>query len=452
MKGVVRQIFLGIFLCISILGCKKNSANEVVDLNIPTHALQNAHDLDILLNQIGDARIVLLGEASHGTAEFYEWRAAISKRLIQEKGFDMIAVEGEWADSYRVNQFIKGPPKDSLQAVALLRQYDRWPTWMWGNYEVASLVTWLNQYNQTKSTADKIGFFGLDVYCLWESMQEIMPYIQGNDSLVKIAQDVRQCFQPYSADPMQYAYAVSNASANCRQQTERLWQSVLNYTGGKTAIIEAQFVMQQNALVALNGENYYRSSVSSYPGSWNVRDRHMAQTIRRLLEFHGSGSKIIVWEHNTHVGDARYTDMASGGMVNVGQLVREEFGQGNVYAIGFGTYQGTVIAAREWSSPIETMAVPPAKKGSWEELLHRIDTTNKILLSSEMKQNEALMQSIGHRAIGVVYDPGNENGNYVPSVIPNRYDAFVFIDRTRALRPLGTQPKNEPPDTYPSGY
>src|SRR5829696_761567 len=155
MKGVVRQLFLGMFLSVFALSCKKNKASDVIGLNIPTHALQNEQDLDILLSEVGDARIVLLGEASHGTAEFYEWRAAISKRLIQEKGFDMIAVEGEWADSYRVNQFIRGTSKDSLQSVALLRQYDRWPTWMWGNYEIASLVTWLNQYNQNKQVSDK---------------------------------------------------------------------------------------------------------------------------------------------------------------------------------------------------------------------------------------------------------------------------------------------------------
>src|SRR5215218_994848 len=240
MKGVVRQVFLGFFLCVSIFGCKKNSANEVVDLNIPTHALQNAQDLDILLNQIGDARIVLLGEASHGTAEFYDWRSAISKRLIQEKGFDMIAVEGEWADSYRVNQFIKGGPKDSAQAVSLLRQYDRWPTWMWGNYHIASLVTWLNQYNQSKQDREKIGFFGLDVYCLWESVQELMPYIQGNDSLLQMARQVTQCFQPYSADPMQYASAVANADATCQAQAERLWRGIVNVTGGDSSTAQTE--------------------------------------------------------------------------------------------------------------------------------------------------------------------------------------------------------------------
>jgi erythromycin esterase-like protein len=323
---------------------------------------------------------------------------------------------------------------------------------MWGNYEVASLITWMNQYNQARAPQDKAGFFGLDVYCLWESMQELMPYVQGNDSLQSMAQRVQQCFQPFSADPMQYAYAVANSSGGCREHTEQLWQSVLSFTGGATAKTEPYFVMRQNALVALNGENYYRSSASSYPGSWNVRDQHMAQTIRRLLEFHGPNSKIIVWEHNTHVGDARYTDMKDGGMVNVGQLVRETYGENNVFIIGSGSYSGSVIASDQWGGPITTMSVPPAQNGSWEELLHRTGAGNKIVLSSELKQNNALMQSIGQRAIGVVYDPNNENGNYVPSVIPNRYDAFVFIDRTSALHPINVSTRNEPPDTYPSGY
>lgn len=452
MKWGVRTMLLLTFLFIVSFHCKKNTTADVTSINLPSHTLKDEKDLDVILNQIGNARIVLLGEASHGTAEYYEWRAAISKRLIQEKGFDMIAVEGEWADSYRVNQFIKSSAKDSLQAMALLQQYDRWPTWMWGNYEVASLVAWLNQYNQSRALADKVGFYGLDVYCLWESMQELMPYIRGNDSLMNRAQQVKQCFQPFSADAIQYAYAVANASANCRNRTEQLWQSVLNFTGGSTAKAEAQFVMQQNALVALNGEAYYRSSVNSYSGSWNIRERHMTQTIQRLLELYGSDSKIIVWEHNTHVGDARYTDMAAGGMVNVGQLVRETFGQNNVYIVGFGSYKGTVIAADDWGAPIETMRVPPAQKGSWEEVLHRSGAENKILLSSELRQNEIWMKPIGHRAIGVQYDPSQEKGNYVPSVIPDRYDAFIFIDETKALRPIPIRPRSKPPDTYPSGY
>lgn len=454
MKKSVVLVCLLLCMVFLLQNCKKEKQAKAGTgvITIPAHALNTEKDLDSLIAQVGNARIVLLGEASHGTSEYYQWRSIISKRLIQEKGFNAIAVEGEWADSYRVNQFIKGSRKDSVQAVSLLRQYDRWPTWMWGNYEIASLVTWLNHYNQAKEGMGKVGFYGLDVYCLWESMQELMPYVGSNDSLKRMAGQVQQCFKPYSADPMQYAYAVANASANCRTQTERLWQAVHNYTGGRTATSEPQFVMQQNALVALNGERYYRASVSSYPDSWNIRDNHMTQTIRRLLEFGGAHTKIIVWEHNTHVGDARFTDMASGGLVNVGQLVREEFGQNNVYIVGFGSHSGTVIAADEWGGAVEKMKMPQAKTGSWEDMLHKQGAGNKILFSSELRKNEQLLKPIGHRAIGVQYNPARESGNYVPSVIPSRYDAFIYIDRTTALHPLGTKPRNEPPDTYPSGY
>lgn len=443
------MLFLGAFF----LSCKKYPQADVrAEVTLPAHPLTSERDLDLMLNEIDDARIVLLGEATHGTAEFYDWRAALSKRLIQEKGFDMIAVEGEWADSYRVNQFVKGGPRDSAQAVALLRHYDRWPTWMWGNYQIASLATWLNRYNQGRPAGEKVGFFGLDVYCLWEAAQELKPYMAGNDTLVAIARRVEQCFKPYRADPMRYATAVANASANCRAQTQRLWSAINSVTGGGTAKTEAQFVMQQNALVALNGEHYYRTAVSSYGESWNIRDRHMMQTIRRLVDFHGPNARLIVWAHNTHVGDARYTDMAAGGMVNVGQLVREAYGKDNVYIVGFGTYRGTVVAADKWGGRSEVMGVPNARKGSWEELLHRQGTANTILLSSELRTVPAMMQSIGHRAIGVQYDPGNERGNYVPSIIPDRYDAFIFFDQTHALRPLDNRAKKEPADTYPSGY
>lgn len=451
MKRVVPGYWLLFFVLLFNTACKKRAVVSSGSPVLPSYSLHTEKDLDVLLKEVGDARIVLLGEASHGTAEYYNWRAALSKRLIAEKGFDMIAVEGEWADSYRVNQFIKGPPRDSIQAVALLRQYDRWPTWMWGNYEVASLVLWLNRHNQAKPQDEKAGFFGLDVYCLWESMQELMPSIQGNDSLTRLAQQVQNCFKPYSADPLAYAHAVSNASANCWAQTNRLWMAVNGLTGGKTATDLNQFVMQQNVLVALNGENYYRTAVSSSGASWNIRDRHMMQTIQRLMELHGPDAKMIVWEHNTHVGDARYTDMAGSGMVNVGQLAREAYPK-EVYIVGFGSYKGSVIAADDWGGAIKHMRMPPAKRGSWEELLHRQGSGNRILLSSELKQHEALMKPIGHRAIGVQYNPNSESGNYVPSTIPLRYDAFIYFDQTTALHPLGTRAKNEPPDTYPSGY
>ncbi|MDQ3279568.1 MAG: erythromycin esterase family protein [Bacteroidota bacterium] len=451
MKSRIRRSWWTYLLFLLFFSCSKNEYPTQTTGPLPSHPLQGSTDLDVVLAQIGNARVVMLGEASHGTHEYYQWRADLTKRLIQEKGFDFIAVEGEWADSYRVNQFIKGSQKDSLQAVALLRQYDRWPTWMWGNREVASLVTWLNQYNQGQPAAQKAGFYGLDVYCLWESVSELMPYIQGNDTLTQVARNVAGCFRPFGGDGQEYALSVLNSSTTCKAQTERLYRSVFNATGGENATTEAAFVAQQNALVAYNAERYYSAMVQNNALSWNIRDEHMAQTVERLLRHHGPDSKVIIWAHNTHVGDARYTDMAAAGEINLGQLMRERFGRENVYAIGFGSYEGSVVAAAAWGAAIETMKVPAAEKGSWEHLLHQQGGGNKLLLSSELKTISSINKGIGHRAIGVVYAPYNERGNYVPSVVPERYDAFFYFERTTALQPLYTNARNEPPDTYPWG-
>jgi erythromycin esterase len=446
-KGLL--VFL---ITLVLFSCRKESGSPLINETVATHPLNSDADLDPLIQHIGDARIVLLGEASHGTAEYYQWRAQISKRLMQEKGFSAIAVEGEWADSYRLNSFIKGPAKDSVAAVEVLKQYDRWPTWMWGNYEIASLATWMNRFNQNRSQQQKVGFYGLDVYCLWESTQELMPYLQGgNQQAIEAARQVETCFRPFSADPQQYGYAVANSAAECRQQTTNLWNAILQITGNTTPTDEAAFTMQQNALVALNGEAYYRTSVTSYEDSWNIRDRHMQQTLKRLTEHLGPNSKIIVWAHNTHVGDARFTDMAAQGMVNLGQLAREEFGQQNVFAVGSGSYQGSVIAASTWGAAIQQMPVPAAPNNSWEGYLHSIGASNKLIFSNEIATVAGLQQPVGHRAIGVVYDPSAETGNYVPSTIPKRYDAFLYIDHTTAVHPIQIPVRNEPPDTYPSG-
>jgi erythromycin esterase len=455
MKNVGRRANVTALLAVLIVifGCTRKTGAQTDVVPLASHPVTNEADLDVLLNEIGDARVVLLGEATHGTSEFYQWRAAISRRLIEEKGFDFIAVEGEWADSYRLNQFIKGAPSDSASAIRLLKQYDRWPTWMWANTEIASLTTWLNKQNQGKNDKEKAGFFGLDVYCLWESMQELMPYLnQSQPALVTAANKVNACFKPFGEDPQDYANAVANASAGCRQETNNLWQAVSNFTPGDVGTTIDEFAMEQNALVAKNGENYYRAMVSDNAESWNVRDRHMAETLDRLLTFHGSGSRAIVWEHNTHVGDARYTDMAGAGMVNVGQLVREKYGEENVFIVGFGSYEGRVIASGAWGADIQEMKLPAAKNGSWESMVHGNSPTDQIILSREIADIPALQKKVGNRAVGVVYDPRNEDGNYVPTEITRRYDAFFFVDKTTALHPIDVNKRNEPPDTYPSGY
>ncbi|MFD3001501.1 erythromycin esterase family protein [Pontibacter toksunensis] len=401
------------------------------------HALQTEEDLDVLLNEIGDDQVVLLGEASHGTSEFYTWRAAISRRLIEEKGFDIIAVEGDWTDAYVLNNYIRGNSNATTAEQALLQGFDRWPTWMWANEEIADLAGWLKTYNTGKAADEQVGFYGVDVYGMWESMEEVNAYLQDKDpAAAQAARDAMLCFAPYNQDESAYITATRTSSENCSDELAALLEAVQRQVEAESPGDEATFNALQNVLVAVNAERYYRASAVSNAQSWNIRDQHMIGTVNRLLGQYGPDAKIIVWEHNTHVGDARATTMADAGMVNVGQLARDEHGEENVYIVGFGTYSGTVTAAQSWGSATQTMTVPQAQQNSWEWMLHRQDPKDKIILLNELRQHEKFMKRIGHRAIGVTYNPGAESGNYVPSVLPERYDAFVFIDQTEALHPL----------------
>jgi erythromycin esterase len=395
--------------------------------------LQSEQDLDALLNQIGNARYVLLGEASHGTAEFYTWRAAITRRLIQEKGFNVIAVEGDWPAAYEVNRYIRGEG-DAGNAAEALESFRRWPTWMWANQEIATLTEWLRQYNQGPAS-HAVGFYGLDMYSLWESLEAIARFSEADAAILAAVRNAQSCLAPYQQDEQAYAQATAQG-ASCAEAIGQVLQAVQHRQGELPAGHEAAFNAEQNALVAVNAERYYRAMMASSAGSWNIRDRHMMETFNRLNAHHGSNAKIIVWEHNTHVGDARYTDMAAAGEVNIGQLVREQHAQAGVYILGFGTYEGTVIASGYWGGPTTTMKVPAAQAGSWEALLHHTAPANKLINLQLWRSDKNLTQRRGHRAIGVVYDPGREAGNYVPTDLPNRYDAFIFIDKTQALHPL----------------
>ncbi|UOQ54081.1 erythromycin esterase family protein [Hymenobacter cellulosivorans] len=424
---------------------------------LPTHPLRSATDLDAVLSAIGDARIVLLGEASHGTHEYYTWRAALSKRLIQEKGFNFIAVEGDWPDCFEVNCAIKQDQKEYGTAAKLLQTFNRWPTWMWGNWEIAALIDWLHQHNQQHPMPERVGFYGLDVYSLWESLQEILQFVsKQGDGAVAAAHKAFKCFEPYGDDPQEYAQAVAFVSDDCEDEVTTMLQTLrrqLRATKTHAGLDrETAFAAEQNALVAVNAERYYRAMIKGGPASWNVRDGHMMETLTRLLDLHGPDSKPIIWEHNTHIGDARFTDMARDNTVNIGQLAREQYGREQVFAVGFGSYQGSVIAGKRWGAPWEVMPVPRATRGSWEELLHnQLEGENALLLSSELKGTAARQQTFGHRAIGVVYRPEFEQyGNYVPSLMAERYDAFLFLDQTKALHPLPTEAnKHTPPDMYP---
>lgn len=426
--------------------------NTVCDLARP---LRSPADLDPLLRRVGDARVVLLGEASHGTHEYYTWRAEITKRLVAEKGFSLVAVEGDWPDCYRVNRFVKGYPGSAADARGALEAFRRWPTWMWANEEVVDLATWMEGWNTGRPEEQKVGFYGLDVYSLWDSLREVMRYLRQHapGSLDAARQAVR-CFEPYAEDAQEYARATALVPGSCQEEVVALLGKVRAAAAADGGGRDARFVAEQNALVAKNAEAYYRAMVRSDSASWNVRDRHMAETLDRVLAYHGPGAKAVVWEHNTHVGDARFTDMADDGMVNLGQLAREKFGEADTVAVGFGSHRGAVIAGRYWGADWEQMAVPPAEEDSWEDVLHRATGGEDAVLIFDSPATMELAALRGHRAIGVVYRPEYERyGNYVPTVLPRRYDAFLYLDETAAVRPLfaAARDEEEVPETFPSG-
>jgi erythromycin esterase len=420
--------------------------------------LESARDLDPLLDRIGDARYVLLGEASHGTSEYYTWRAEITKRLITEKGFSFIGVEGDWPDCYRVNRYVKAYSHSGESAESVLHEYERWPTWMWANREIVELAEWLRDYNECIGAERKVGFYGLDVYSLWDSMHAVVDYLERIDpALAQGARRAYRCFDPYGEDVQEYARATYLVPTDCENEVVAVLRELrARATQYRDDGRESYFNAEQNALVARNAELYYRTMVRGGPASWNVRDNHMVETLERLMHHYGASAKAIVWEHNTHIGDARYTDMARAGMVNVGQLVRQAHERDGVVLVGFGSHHGSVIAGDEWGAPMRRMMVPPARSESWEALCHEHLGGDALFVFNGDTDGgiRGLDEAIDHRAIGVVYDPRREKwGNYVPTLMPLRYDAFLYVDESRALDPLHmpAHVDHEAPETFPSG-
>ena len=329
------------------------SAQALVDaVGSVGRTLRDDADLDLLMERIGDARIVLIGEASHGTSEFYSWRDRLSRRLIEERRFQFIAVEGDWPDCYLVNRYVKGLPSGANSAPGVLHAFSRWPTWMWANEEVIAAAEWLRAFNERLPQEQRVGFYGLDVYSLWDSMQVVTRYLEQVDpDAAARARRGYGCFDPYQDDVQEYAMASLLVPQTCEEEVVRILRELRERGPDyEDEGREAFFNAEQNALVARNAERYYRTMIRGGASSWNVRDTHMVETLERLLAHHGNGSRAIVWEHNTHVGDARATDMARAGMVNVGQLARERWGDDGVI-VGFSANGGTVIAGEEWGPP-----------------------------------------------------------------------------------------------------
>lgn len=432
-----------------------NEKEVIKNINEYSYTLSNKTDLSPLFKKIGDARIVMLGEASHGTHEFYTWRSFISRKLIEEKNFNFIAVEGDWPDCYKINRYIKNYKDAGTNSKDVLQQFKRWPTWMWANWEILELMDWLKEHNSSLPFNERIGFYGLDVYSLWESMEAIMQYlIRVDKKALEIAKEAFECFEPYRKEEgKSYARASQFVPEICQDEVLTLLKEIQQRLPHYDGDYENAFSTEQNALIAVNAEKYYRAMIRGGPHSWNVRDGHMEETLCRLLELHGKNSKAIIWEHNTHIGDARATDMADEGMFNIGELARMKHNDKGVVLIGFGTYSGSVIAGRSWGAPMKQLNVPAARTGSWEYLLREASKENKLLIMDDFMTATLLENHIGHRAIGVVFNPEYERlGNYVPTILPMRYDAFIFLNETKALHPLHIIPDGHlVPETYPFG-
>lgn len=431
--------------------------------------LRTKSDLRPLVDRISRAKIVMLGESTHGTHEFYEWRRLITAWLIVKHGFKFVAVEGEWPPCWRLNRYIgAGEGENAREA---LGQFQRWPTWLWANTEIIRLAEWMRSHNEalqeqrkdTRSPALPVGFYGLDVYSFFDSMDALVRQLERiNPFVAKRARLRLECFDPFQRDEKSYIQSLLEYPQGCQGEILEILNDLLRVrieglapeSGDyRNEILNAQ----QCARVLSNGEKYYRAMIHGDEKSWNVRDRHMMETLNLLLKHHGDQAKCVVWAHNTHVGDYRATDMVRAGQVNIGGLAREEWGEENVALVGFGTYEGQVIASHSWDGPIERMHVPPAREESYEAAYHHAARARGesalITLMDPNAKHSRLSDTLGHRAIGVVYDPAFERvGNYVPTSLAQRYDAFIFFDQTHALEPL-IQGANfdEIPENWPVG-
>ncbi len=422
------------------------------------------NDYDELMEFIGDKRFVLLGEASHGTHEFYRERARITERLIEEKGFAAVAVEADWPDAYRVNQFVRGVGADR-DAAGALGGFKRFPAWMWRNRDVVEFIERLRARNENLPAASRAGFYGIDLYSLHTSIESVLAYLDRVDpEAAKRARSRYSCFEHHGEDPQAYGYAASfDLNQSCEDeaisQLVELQRRAAEYANrdGRLAA-EDYFYAEQNARLVKNAEEYYRSMFRGRVSSWNLRDTHMAETIDALaahLEAQGREAKIVVWAHNSHLGDARHTRMGDDGELNVGQLVRERH-DGDAVLVGFSTYTGTVTAASNWGEAAERKRVRPALADSYEAVFHHAGLPNFMLLLGEKSAAaEALREARLERAIGVIYRPETERmSHYFNAQLPEQFDAVLHFDETQAVEPLERNSHweaGEAPETYPSG-
>jgi erythromycin esterase-like protein len=419
-------------------------------------------DFDALLDAVGNAHLVLIGEASHGTHEFYRIRAEITKRLITERGFTAVTAEADWPDAWRVNRFVRGASDDADSAEAL-GGFARFPQWMWRNADVLDFVGWLRAHNDAEpDDARKVGFYGLDLYSLHASIDAVLRYLDAIDPAGAARARARYaCFERFGSDLQAYGYATSlGLSESCENEAVAQLVDLRRSASGHLrrdhrVTPDDAFYAEQNARLVANAERYYRSMFGSHVASWNLRDQHMADTLDALLVFlarHQPAPKVVVWAHNSHLGDARATERHRAGEHNVGQLAREGH-PGDTMLIGFSTYEGSVTAATNWDEPAARRNVRPALPQSYEALFHEAGIANFLLFPGRDESLGTLAHPRLQRAIGVVYRPETERqSHYYHARLTDQFDAMLHYDVTRAVEPLDRTPgweRGEPPETYP---
>lgn len=423
-------------------------------------------DFDAILERVGTARCVMIGEASHGTHEFYRQRAQLTKRLLVEKGFNAVAAEADWPDAYRVNRYVRGLGTDP-DAAAALQDFQCFPAWMWRNADVLDFVGWLRDFNDARPDLERVGFYGLDLYSLQSSIAAVLAYLDTVDP--EAASRARQryaCFDHYGADPQVYGFEANlGLSPGCEravidQLIELHAERARWLERDGAAAADEHFQAEQNARVVADAESYYRSMFRSSVESWNLRDRHMADTLDNLLQHlpgESQRAKVVVWAHNSHVGDARATELGREGELNIGQLARERH-PGQVFLVGFTTYEGTVTAASDWGKPAQRRGVRPALAGSYEAAFHALQIPAFLLTLADLESSARALLEVPRlqRAIGVVYRPDTERlSHYYHAQLAQQFDALIHIDHTRALEPLealAPLARDDSPETYPSGF
>jgi erythromycin esterase-like protein len=412
-------------------------------------------DYDALLERTRDARFVLIGEATHGTHEFYAERARITRLLIERQGFDAVAAEADWPDAWRVNQWVRGEGEDP-DAESALAGFERFPTWMWRNADVLDFAGWLRAWNDDRKHRP-VGFYGLDMYSMNTSIAAVIAYLEGVDpEAARRARDRYGCFERYGYDPQRYGrYAGSFQRETCEADVIRQLRELQDRPFAAGSSRDAHFQAEQNARLVRDAEQYYRAMFRADESSWNLRDTHMVDTLDALADHLSVDrpAKIVVWEHNSHVGDARAT--AVGGQLNVGQLVRQR--HANAVLVGFTTFDGSVTAASGWDEPPERKRVRPALSGSWERLFHDVDVPRFLLRTDPLDVRTGLVEPRLERAIGVLYLPETERqSHYFYAVLPRQFDVVIHLDHTRAVEPLDPparwhREREEPPEAYPTG-